>query len=97
MLSFFLETVPGPLFNKEVLSIPAQRSLFHQLAAKIKLFALGGPCSTMDNVVALHPAAPGSNLGHVTFSLLLSSWTVLISNPFSARGKGFRKCSVAKA
>ena len=39
----------------------------------------------MDSVLALHPVAPGLNLGRDTFSLLLSSWTVLRLNPPSAK------------
>ena len=39
----------------------------------------------MDSILALHPAAPGLNLGRDIFSLLLSLWTVLRSNPSSAK------------
>ena len=47
---------------------------------------LGRPHSTVDSVLALHPAAPSSNLGRGIFSILLSFWTVLRSNPSSAEG-----------
>ena len=57
----------------------------------------GRPRSTMDSILASHQSAPGSNLGQDIFSLLLSLWTVLRSNPSSAKGKGFRKSSAAKA
>ena len=57
----------------------------------------GGRCSTIDNVLALHPTAPGSNLSRDICSLLLSLWTVLRWNPSSAKSKGFHKCSAAKA
>ena len=48
----------------------------------------------MDSVLALHPAAQGSE---IFFSLLHSLWRVLRSNPSSAKSKGFRICSAAKA
>ena len=50
----------------------------------------------MDNVLALHPVAPGSNPGRDIFSLLLSLRTVLRSDPSSAKSRGFRKFSAAK-
>ena len=42
----------------------------------------------MGSVLALHPAASGSNLRRDLFSLLLSLWTVLRSNPTSAKSEG---------
>ena len=62
------------------------------IAALSKL--LRGPRGTMDSILALHP---GLNLGRDIFSLLLSLWTGLRSNPSSAKSKGFCKGNAANA
>ena len=56
-----------------------------------------GARSTMDCVLALHPAAPGWNLGRDIFSLLLCFRPILRSNPSTAKSKWYRKCRAAKA
>ena len=51
----------------------------------------------MNCVLAGHQVAPGLNLNRDILSLLLRLWTVLRSNPSSAKSKRFRKCSAAEA
>ena len=48
-----------------------------------------GGRSTMDSVLASHPAAQGSNLGRDIFSVLFSLRTVLRSNPSVLKARDF--------
>ena len=71
--------------NKQELSLEIIErflSLLRQLCRFLRLFAEGG-CIAQREHSASHPAAKGLNpsFAKIFFSLLLSSWTVLRSNP----------------